>query len=120
MEIDHLLGLFVLHRSNRTENNSFDFVTFCSAGPKNGTWRFDQVKSMKEGNKSSPVHDYLIPVRLVVMREPHGANETVPFLVQPKLVMVDKLNRTVSTLGHGYQGQWYVACVLNSLHVSLV
>lgn len=63
---------------------------------------------MKEGNKSSPVHDYLIPVRLIVMQEPRGANETVPFEVQPKLMMVDKLNRTVRTLGHGNQGQWYV------------
>ena len=83
-------------------------MTLFSAGPKNGTWRFDQVETMKEENKSSPVHDYLIPVRLVVMQEPDGANETVPFLVQPKLVMVDKLNRTVNTLGHGQQGQWYV------------
>lgn len=68
---------------------------------------------MKEGNKSSPVHDYLIPVRLIVMQEPRGANETVPFEVQPKLMMVDKLNRTVRTLGHGDQGQWcvrYVKC----------
>ena len=61
---------------------------------------------MKEGNKSSPVHDYFIPVRLVVVEQPRGANETVPFLVQSKLVMVDKLNRTVRTLGHGDQGQW--------------
>ena len=66
------------------------------------------MEMMKEGNKSSPVHDYLIPVRLVVMQEPQGANETVPFHVQPKLMMVDKLNRTVRTLGHGNQGQWYV------------
>ena len=71
---------------------------------------------MKEGNKSSPVHDYLIPVRLIVMQEPHGANETVPFQLQPKLVLVDKLNRTVRTLGHGHQGQWYVGLsVLSSL-----
>lgn len=63
---------------------------------------------MKEDNKSSPVHDYLIPVRLVVIQEPYGANETVLFQVQPKLIMVDKLNRTVIALGHGYQGQWYV------------
>ena len=69
---------------------------------------------MKEGNKSSPVHDYLIPVRLIVMQEPRGANETVPFEVQPKLMMVDKLNRTVCTLGHG--NQWYVRqSVLSSL-----
>ena len=71
---------------------------------------------MKEGNKSSPIHDYLIPVRLIVMEEPHGANETVPFQVQPKLMVVDKLNRTVRTLGHGYQGQWYVGpSVLSSV-----
>ena len=71
---------------------------------------------MKEGNKSSPVHDYLIPVRLIVMQEPYGANETVPFQLQPKLVLVDKLNRTVRTLGHGHQGQWYVGLsVLSSL-----
>ena len=75
---------------------------------------------MKEGNKSSPVHDYLIPVRLIVVQEPHGANETVPFQVQPKLMVVDKLNRTVRTLGHGYQGQWYVgASVLSSLFAFL-
>ena len=94
-----------------------DSVTvFFSAGPKNGTWRFDQVEAMKEGNKSSPVHDYLIPVRLIVMHEPHGANETVPFQAQPKLMMVDKLNRTVRTLGHGHQRQWYVGpSVLSSL-----
>lgn len=75
---------------------------------------------MKEGNNSSPVHDYLIPVRLIVVQEPQGANETVPFQVQPKLMVVDKLNRTVRTLGHGYQGQWYVgASVLSSLLASL-
>ena len=72
---------------------------------------------MKEGNKSSPVHDYLIPVRLIVMQEPRGANETVPFEVQPKLMMVDKLNRTVRTLGHGNQGQW---CVRQSVLSSLL
>ena len=64
------------------------------------------MEMMKESNKSSPVHDYLIPVRLIAVQQPHGANETVPFLVQPKLTMIDKLNRTVNTLGHGYQGQW--------------
>lgn len=73
---------------------------------------------MKESNKSSPVHDYLIPVRLIVMHEPHGANETVPFQVQPKLMMVDKLNRTVRTLGHGYQRQWYVGPSVLSSPVS--
>lgn len=72
---------------------------------------------MKEGNKSNPVHDYLIPVRLIVMQEPRGANETVPFEVQPKLMMVDKLNRTVRTLGHGNQGQW---CVRQSVLSSLL
>ena len=72
---------------------------------------------MKEGNKSSPVHDYLIPVRLIVMQEPREANETVPFEVQPKLMMVDKLNRTVRTLGHGNQGQW---CVRQSVLSSLL
>ena len=71
---------------------------------------------MKEGNKSSPVHDYLIPVRLIVMQEPYGANETVPFEVQPKLMMVDRFNRTVRTLGHGYQRHWYVGpSLLSSL-----
>ena len=86
-----------------------------SAGPKNGTVRFDQEEAMKEGNKSNPIHDYLIPERLTVMREPFGANETVPFLMQPKLVMVDKLNRTVKSLGHGEQGRWYDACLANVL-----
>ena len=71
---------------------------------------------MKEGNKSSPVHDYLIPVRLVVLQQPFGANETVPFLVQPKLRMVDELNRTVSLLGHGQQGQWYVFLDITNNH----
>ena len=73
---------------------------------------------MKEGNKSSPVHDYLIPVRLIVMQEPYGANETVPFEVQPKLMMVDRLNRTVRTLGHGYQRHWYVGPSVLSSPVS--
>lgn len=76
---------------------------------------------MREGNKTNPVHDYLIPVRLIVMQEPQGANETVPFQVQPKLMMVDKLNRTVRTLGHGYQGQWYVGLsVLSSLLIFFI
>lgn len=76
---------------------------------------------MREGNKTNPVHDYLIPVRLIVMQEPQGANETVPFQVQPKLMMVDKLNRTVRTLGHGYQGQWYVdLSVLSSLLIFFI
>lgn len=76
---------------------------------------------MKEGNKTNPVHDYLIPVRLIVMQEPQGANETVPFQVQPKLMMVDKLNRTVRMLGHGYQGQWYVGLsVLSSLLIFFI
>lgn len=76
---------------------------------------------MREGNKTNPVHDYLIPVRLIVMQEPQGANETVPFQVQPKLMMVDKLNRTVRTLGHGYQGQWYGGLsVLSSLLIFFI
>lgn len=61
---------------------------------------------MKEGNKSSPVCDYLIPTRLVVVQQPGGANETVPFQIQPKLLMVDKLNRTVNMLGHSDREQW--------------
>ena len=61
---------------------------------------------MKEGNKSSPVHDYLIPARLVVVQQPGGANETAPFQIQPKLLMVDKLNRTVNMLGHSDREQW--------------
>ena len=61
---------------------------------------------MKEGNKSSPVRDYLIPVRLVVVQQPGGANETVRFQIQPKLLMVDKLNRTVNMLGHSDREQW--------------
>lgn len=61
---------------------------------------------MKEGNKSSPVHDYLIPARFVVVQQPGGANETVPFQIQPKLLMVDKLNRTVNMLGHSDREQW--------------
>lgn len=85
----------------------FKSVTFFSAGPKNGTWRFDQVEMMKEGNKTTSVHNYLIPARLVVIQQPRGANETVPFQVQPKLMMVDNFNRTVRTLGHGDRQQWY-------------
>lgn len=61
---------------------------------------------MKEGNKSSPVYDYLIPTRLVIVQQPGGANETVPFQIQPKLLMVDKLNRTVNMLGHSDREQW--------------
>lgn len=94
----------------------YESVTCFSAGPRNGTWRFDQVETMVEGNKSKLIFDFLIPVRLVVVQEPFGANETVPFLLQPKLVLLNKLNRTVSALGHGQQGQWYVnalACCYN-------
>lgn len=93
-------------------------MTCFSAGPKIGTWRFDQVETMVEGNKSKAIFDFLIPVRLVLAKGPFGANETVPFLVQPKLVLLNKMNRTVSDLGHGQQGQWYVktlACCHNIL-----
>ena len=72
----------------------------------NGTWRYDQINAMKEGNRTSPEHDYVIPARLLLIENPSGANETVAFSVQPTLLMVDTHNNTVTSLGHGVNEQW--------------
>lgn len=79
---------------------------YSTGGSSNGTWRYDQKMTWQEGNKTSIENNYLIPVKLAVVQEPSDANETVPFGVQPKLVLLDVLNNTVKTLGHSQQ--WYV------------
>ena len=61
---------------------------------------------MKEGNKTSLEHDYRVPVRLLLMDNPNGANETVAFSVQPSLVMLDADDNIIPLLGHGASEQW--------------
>lgn len=74
-----------------------------TGGPSNGTWRYDQQVSWKEGNKTNNENNYLIPDKLVIEQQPNDANETVQFGVQPKLALLDQYNNTVISLGHGEQ-----------------
>ncbi|XP_048585401.1 fibrocystin-L isoform X2 [Nematostella vectensis] len=83
-----------------------------TGGPANGTWRYDQKERWKEGNTTKATLDYRIPVRLLVTRNPRDANETVPFGSQPLLRVVDSLNRTVTSLGHGNGSQWFVTATI--------
>lgn len=78
-------------------------VFVVTGGPSNGTWRYDQQVAWKEGNKTSTDKTYLIPDKLIIVQQPSDANETVPFGVQPKLVLLDQYNNTVTSLGHGEQ-----------------
>lgn len=87
---------------------------FCLGGPSNGTWRYDQKMTWKEANNTVPEHDYLIPAKLIVTQSPRDANETVPFGLQPKLLILDAFNRTVRTLGHGNDSQWYRLIIVTS------
>ena len=68
--------------------------------------RYDQLMAQEEANQSSSIVSFQIPVKLVVVQEPFGANETVFFAVQPKLKIVDASGSIVPVLGHGALNEW--------------
>ena len=92
-------------------------LSFLAGGPNitdNSTLRYDQLQAQEEAEAPSNTFSFLIPNRLVLVTEPNGGNETVPFTIQPKLKLVDIDGELVTTLGHGSLSNWTVtASILN-------
>ena len=78
-----------------------------SANVTNGTLTYDQRMAQAQANVTQPVV-FLIPCKLVLVQQPYGANETVPFVSQPKLKIVDCFDELVTGLGHGALANWTV------------
>lgn len=57
---------------------------------------------------------YQIPSTLSIIVQPDGANETVPFAIQPKLWMLDSQNEQVNSVGYGEIGAWVVTAVIRA------
>ena len=57
---------------------------------------------------------YQIPAQLVLIVEPFGANETVPFSIQPKLWMRDAEGNKVNNVGYGDIGAWVVTATIRA------
>ena len=77
--------------------------------------RYDQRAALEEKQQKSSRSgvNYLIPKKLKLVQEPFGANETVPFTIQPKLVMLDAIGSVVTSLGHA-SSSWYVTASLRN------
>lgn len=86
-------------------------VTGGSANVTNGTLTYDQLMAQAAANNTQPVV-FLIPCKLVLVQQPYGANETVPFESQPKLKIVDCFDRLVTGLGHGDLANWTVTATI--------
>ena len=49
----------------------------------------------------------------MLVQQPYGANETLPFTVQPKLMMMDAFGRVVTNLGHAISSWCVTASIRN-------
>ena len=74
--------------------------------------RYDQL--MEDENDEGEENEYQIPTQLSLIVEPSGANETVPFSLQPKLWMRDEENNMVNNVGFGETGAWVVTATIRS------
>ena len=92
----------------------FCFVLFEGGtnGTGNNTMRYDQL--MEDENDEGEENEYQIPTQLSLIVEPSGANETVPFSLQPKLWMRDEENNMVNNVGFGETGAWVVTATIRS------
>ncbi|KAJ8026384.1 Fibrocystin-L [Holothuria leucospilota] len=74
-----------------------------TAGSPNATGlRYDELQALKEAQERtlhSP-REYRIPNQLLVVTEPGGAMKNYPFLIQPKIIVVDDQGNLVEQLGH--------------------
>ena len=78
----------------------------------NSTLRYDQVQLQTEAEAPSNIFSFLIPARLVLVTQPGGGNETVPFTIQPRLKIVDIDDQLVTTLGYGHRSNWTVTAAI--------
>lgn len=80
---------------------------------ENGTLRYDQRMAQEAEAKKSTSSGvtYLIPNKLKLVQQPFGANETIPFTIQPKLIMLDAFDRLVTNLGHA-SSSWCVTAYI--------
>ena len=69
---------------------------------------------MKQEQEEEQETVYRIPTRLALMVEPFGANETVPFSIQPKLLMHDAQGNMVNNVGFGETGSWVVMATIRA------
>lgn len=65
--------------------------------------------AQQTANKTKTPTEFLIPCKLMFETHPSGANETVPFVSQPKLKIVDCFGRLVTNLGLSSSSNWTVA-----------
>ena len=94
-----------------------NFMRLSSGGPNitdNSTLRYDQLQSQQAADAPSNAYSFLIPAKLEIDTEPNGANETVPFTLQPKLRLLDIDGTLVKTLGHGSLSNWTVMATIKN------
>ena len=70
--------------------------------------------AQEQANQSSNTISYKIPVKLAIVDQPHGSNETIPFTVQPKLMVLDINGEIVEALGYGLLSNWSVTASLRN------
>lgn len=82
-------------------------------GAANSTLTYAERMKLQEEQEESKSIEYLIPKKLVMVAHPSEvSNETIPFLVQPKLRLYDVLDRWVENVGTKKQ-PWIVTASLD-------